>query len=157
MCDIFKFILPCILIFSLILVIPSITSAECLPESVVPKQVREARIVALGEMHGTMESQKFTGDLLCTLASDGRSIILGLEIPNTEQPQINAYVAGGHEDDFLKTMATSHFWNQNSQNGLASRAMADLIKEVRALRAKGMRVQVNAVDGNPRWYELGVT
>jgi hypothetical protein len=155
--DIFQPTNYVILSLALILVISGNTSAECLPDSAVPIQVRKARIVALGEMHGTMEAQKFTGDLLCSLASDGRSIILGLEIPSSEQSQINAYVAGGSEDDFLKSMATSPFWNQKYQNGLASSAVANLIKEVRALRARGMHVRVNTVDGNPRWYELGVT
>ena len=155
--DIFKFTNHVILSIALMLAIPSNSSAECLPDSVVPIQVREARIVALGEMHGTMEAQKFTGDLLCSLASHGRSIILGLEIPSSEQPQIDAYVAGGAEDNFLNSMASSPFWNQKFQNGLASSAMADLIKKVRALRAEGMRVRINAIDRKPKWYELWVT
>lgn len=155
--DIFKLANHVILSLTLIFAIPSNTSADCLPDSVVPIQVRDARIVALGEMHGTTEAQKFTGDLLCSLASHGKSIILGLEIPSSEQLQINTYVAGGAEDDFLESMMVSPFWNQKYQNGLASSAMADLIKEVRVLRARGMHVQVNAIDRKSRWYELGLT
>ncbi len=88
------FIRHCAFGLAVMLTTVGIASAECLPTSAVPAQVRAARIVALGEIHGTMEAQKFAGDLLCTLANDGRAIILGLEIPSTEQPQIDVYVAG---------------------------------------------------------------
>lgn len=124
--------------------------AECLPSWAVPAKVRDARVVVLGETHGTAEAPTFAGDLLCTLAHEGGRVVLALEIPSNQQPEIDAYVDGGTKIDFVRfAMADRHFWSRSIQDGRSSKAMIGLLERVRALRAQGLSVTVLAFDAAP--------
>jgi hypothetical protein len=127
--------------------------AGCLPSSAVPSKVRDARVVVLGEIHGTAEAPSFAGDLLCLLARDGGRVVLALEIPSDQQPEIDAYVSGGSKAEFIRSaMASRNFWARNAHDGRSSKAMLGLIEQVRALRTQGLPVTILAFDQAPSQY-----
>lgn len=122
-------------------------AAQCLPAEQVPTEVRLARVIALGETHGTVESPRFAGALVCALARMGAPVVLALEVPTTEQPAIDMFVSGGSEAGFSEALRTSPFWSRKVQDGRSSQAMLSLLRQVRSLRAQGLSVFVIAIDG----------
>lgn len=150
---VYRFALGSIALF----VISGAAMGQCLSLSEVPTRIREARLVALGETHGTMEAPAFAARLLCALANAKKPTLLGLEIPGSEQPTIDAFVSGGSEVEFLASMRTSRFWNRDVQDGRSSKAMVTLIEFARALRMRGRQVRVLAIDAMPSQVTPGIT
>ena len=56
-------------------------------------------IVMLGEIHGTVETPAFVGDLACHGLVRGHRVLLGLEYPASEQADLETYLAsdGGRQ------------------------------------------------------------
>ena len=96
-----------------------------------------------GEMHGTNESPRFVGDVACHAAREGR-VQLGLELPTTEQPAIDRYLASSGGPADRRALLAGAFWRQH--DGRSSTAMAALIEHVRALRAAGAPIAIVAFD-----------
>lgn len=137
--------------------ISGVAMGQCLSLSDVPARIREARLVALGETHGTMEAPAFAARLLCALANAKKLTLLGLEIPGSEQSTIDAFVSGGSEVEFRNSMRTSRFWNRDVQDGRSSMAMVTLIEFARDLRMRGRQVRVLAFDVTPSQVTAGIT
>lgn len=97
------------------------------------------RIVWLGEMHGTMESPKFVGDVVCQGAR-AASVQLGLEIATAEQMRIDRFLVDGKRDSLL----AGPWWRQH--DGRSSTAMLALIERIRELRRGGAKVSIVAYD-----------
>ncbi len=93
-----------------------------------------------GEMHGTVESPAFIGDVACAVAQAGQHVQVGLEIWNTEQRAIDRFLENGERDALL----AGPFWT--AHDGRSSTAMVDLLDRVRWLRRAGARVDVIAYD-----------
>lgn len=93
-----------------------------------------------GEMHGTVESPAFVGDVACAVAQQGHHVQVALEIWNSEQRAIDAFMETG---DRAKLLA-GPYWAQH--DGRSSTAMLDLIDRVRWLRRAGARIDIVAYD-----------
>jgi hypothetical protein len=89
--------------------------------------VNPGELVWFGEMHGTEESPRFVGDVVC-YAARGYHVQLGLEIPQEER---DALLAGP-------------FWA--GSDGRSSDAMVGLLDRVREMRKSGGRIEVVAYD-----------
>jgi hypothetical protein len=100
----------------------------------------------IGEQLGSNEVPAMVGHLVCQAASTGLTVVLGLSLPATEQPKVEAYLAspGGPADQ--DTLLEGRFWTRPYQDGRSSRAVMDLIDRARSLRAAGLRVTVVAYD-----------
>lgn len=110
----------------------------------------DARLILLGEMHGTREIPRLVAHVVEQYAAEG-PVLLGLEIPGSGQPHLRRYLesAGTHADR-AQLLATP-FWNvQGDQHdGRRSHDMLDLIEQVRQLRAQGRDVSLLAYDAEP--------
>lgn len=134
----------------LLVLVSSFGFAACDTPLELPPAMAEAKLLLLGEMHGTQESPALVGRLVCGLAQrDKRPLVLGLEIPPSEQQAIDAFVSGGSESAFAEHRATSaYFWARKIQDGRSSQAMLDLIRAVRKLRVESRaEIAVLAFDG----------
>ena len=95
-----------------------------LPLSVY-QALNEFDLILLGEIHGTHEFPKFVGDLVKLFSKNNDSIILALEIPETDQPLIDTFLLSG-SSFILKRM---HLFKM-TKDGRSSKAMAKLIKSL---------------------------
>lgn len=101
--------------------------------------LEKGRVVWFGEMHGTVESPKFVGDVVCQAARTGR-VQLGLEISSQEQSRIDKFIADGNREKLIG----GPWWSQH--DGRSSVAMAGLIERVRELRKAGAKISIVAYD-----------
>jgi hypothetical protein len=105
-------------------------------------------ILFFGELHGTTEAPALFADVACWALRRGASLCVGLEMPHRETAATEAYLASaGREEDREKLLA-GPFWQRDYQDGRSSEAMADLIEELRRLKAAGQPVEVTLFDSN---------
>lgn len=93
-------------------------------------QVRDFKVLAVGEIHGTKEGPEFVVQLLRTLNRFGKSVLLALEIPADVQAAVDLYRQSG-DIDFL---SKSPFFLRPYQDGRSSRAMARLLGKTRGMK-----------------------
>lgn len=121
----------------------------------------EARAVIVGEVHGTEETPAFVGQLVCGLLKQGRPVIVALERNGAEQEALNRYLASAGQPVDQQALLSARAWaTPKAQDGRSSRAMLQLIEQVRQWRRDGQRVGVLAMqqdshvlapmDGTPR-------
>ncbi|WP_428265697.1 hypothetical protein [Haliangium sp.] len=103
-------------------------------------------IVMLGEMHGTAEIPAFAGDLACRAAARGHRVLLGLEIPSTEQEAIDRYLASDGSTVARDALLAGAHWQAACPDGRSSQAMLALVERVRRLRRDGLGIDVFAFD-----------
>jgi erythromycin esterase-like protein len=106
----------------------------------------DARVLVLGEMHGTNEFAGLAKKIVCQLAKTEPFVILGLEFPHGEQARINAYMNSSGTPQDQKTLTDSLFWNEKWQDGRRSQAMFSLVEHMRRMRQAGANVAVDAFD-----------
>lgn len=123
---------------------------------------KEARYLVLGEMHGTNEMPAIFVDAVC-LTSKKRKVVVALELPETDQPLINAWVASDGSDEAKQAVLAAPFWNSKFKDGRSSEAMFGLLERLRVLKSKGQIQAVVAfqpVDVKNPWgneaYEKGM-
>lgn len=99
-------------------------------------------VILIGEPHGTTEFPALVAAMVETLVAAGISVIVGLELPMTEE---------------LERGAGGPFWSRNAeyQDGRSSVAMADLVDGLAQRRRDGEPVEVVAMDGP--WVAPGST
>lgn len=112
-----------------------------------PQQLaRTARIILVGEMHGTHEYPALVARLACQALDGGRPVTLALEMPHEEEARLAAYLASdGGAQASLALTADSPFW-QNVRDGRSSGAMLVLIEQARRWRAQGKPVRAITID-----------
>jgi hypothetical protein len=111
-----------------------------------PELLAPGTVLLLGEIHGTAEAPAFVADLACAAARAGRKVLVGLEVPREEAPRIAAFLAGAGGPAEREALLAGPFWRREYQDGRSSRAVADLLEEVRRLRTAGHVVAVTAFD-----------
>ena len=108
-----------------------------------PSGIPDARILLFGEMHGSAESPKLVGKVVCALAQHG-PIALGLELPSTEQASIDAYLDSNGVGVARRKLLSAPFWLHG--DGRSSVAMFNLINTARRLKQAGLTVSVFTLD-----------
>lgn len=101
----------------------------------------KARII-VGEIHGTNESPRMVGDLVC-LASQKGQVRLGLEFSPEEQSALDTFLASSGTQTDREALFKGK-WLAPMQDGTHSIAMLALIDSVRLLRQAGADVGVVA-------------
>ena len=114
-------------------------STLCGPE--IPNEIN-APLILLGEMHGQVGSPAFAVDLACREAVRAGHGTLALEIPQDEQPGIDAFLAGGPKEALL----AGAFWTRPAQDGRSSVAMLHLLEEARRLQRAGVPLAIRTID-----------
>lgn len=120
--------------------------AQCLPAGAVPNAVMSAKVLVLGELHGTEQAPAFAAALLCTLVAEFNPWILAIELQADEQAPLEAYLRTGDELALAEHLRSSFVWSTDVHDGKRSAAMLGLIKQARALVAQGKPVRILAFD-----------
>jgi hypothetical protein len=96
----------------------------------------------LGEMPGTVESPQFVADLLCNVVASGRSAAVALQLPELESGVISRYLdSEGATEDRDELLSGARELTRY-QDGRFSEAMVRLVESIRALRARGGKVEL---------------
>lgn len=92
------------------------------------------RVILIGEPPGTNEFPALVSAMVDRLVSSGTSVVVGLEVPMTEE---------------LELGAVGSFWTRGDefQDGRSSQAMADLVDSLARRRREGDPVETVAMDG----------
>lgn len=126
---------------------PVDSAPTCQLDVPVPELVSSAKVVFFGELHGTKETPALVGEYVCWLSHRSGEVIVGLEIPTTEQAAIDAYLASsGSAEDRTKLIAGA-FWQYRFHDGRSSQAMVGLIERARQINHADGKVIVVAFDG----------
>ncbi len=108
----------------------------------------DARLIVLGEYHGTAETPRLVADLVERYSRDNAAVRLGLEMPMSENVALARYLRSNGDPDAREALRTTPFWSvkDNQHDGRRSRDMLDLIESIRSLRAQGRDVGVAGYD-----------
>ncbi len=125
----------------------SALAVECgLPIIGLAPQVKRGGVLLLGELHGTREVPRFIAQGACQAAANGMPVTVGLELPVENQERVATFIrSAGTDDDWLKLMEAP-FWRTPFPDGRSSEAMANLLEQLRQLRAQGMDVDAFVFD-----------
>ncbi|HVS66184.1 MAG TPA: hypothetical protein VMT85_22080 [Thermoanaerobaculia bacterium] len=121
---------------------PAARAADCaeLPggdDPAVLELVTSARVVLLGEIHGTEQAPGLVGALACRAAGAGASTIVALELPPAEQERISRFLASDGGTAAQTALLAGELWQRSYQDGRSSRAMAGLLQTLRPLAQRG--------------------
>jgi len=108
----------------------------------------DARLIVLGEYHGTAETPRLVADLVERYSRDNAAVRLGLEMPMSENVALARYLRSNGDPDAREALRTTPFWfvKDDQHDGRRSRDMLDLIESIRSLRAQGRDVGVAGYD-----------
>jgi len=108
----------------------------------------DARLIVLGEYHGTAETPRLVADLVERYSRDNAAVRLGLEMPMSENVALARYLRSDGDLDAREALRTTPFWfvKDDQHDGRRSRDMLDLIESIRSLRAQGRDVGVAGYD-----------
>lgn len=118
---------------------------DCGSPVTIPDVVYQAKVLLLGEIHGTQEMPRFAGDIACHFAKRGQPVALALELPRQVQARIDAYLESSGDMTARLALVGDDFWRK-ALDGRATLAMIDLIERVRLLKSVGMDMQLIAMD-----------
>ncbi len=121
--------------------LPTCESAYLLPENIA-----QQKIIAIGEIHGTTEIPTAVGQLACSFLQQGKQVMVGLELHSKALAEMLRYQSSEKTSADKAALMTSVFWNKARQDGRASQAMADLISQLQHYKKIGLPVEVFAFD-----------
>lgn len=101
----------------------------------------DRRAFIFGELHGTSEIPALFGDLVCQAAARG-PVIVGLEMPESCQAALNAWLASDGGAAAQAALLADDFWRMG--DGRSSGAMLVLLERLRTLKAAGRRISLLA-------------
>lgn len=120
--------------------------AACQLPVQLPAVAVDARLVFLGEYHGTQETPLFAAEFACTIAQPGGRVTLALEMAQTEQSALDAYLASDGSEAARRALLSTSFW-RSTRDGRASTGTLAMIERVRELRNAGLKVDLLPLDG----------
>jgi hypothetical protein len=124
---------------------------ECpvLPGSSALFDPPRAKVIWVGETHGSTEEPQLFGDLVCAASASRRPVVVALERAAVEQPAWDAFLSsnGGPASEAALLSA----WSP-ARDGRSSLAMLLLAPRLRRLKAEGRIVAVRMVV--PDWTKL---
>lgn len=130
---------------SLIGIAPA-NAADCQPEKNLPEDALKNRIIFVDDSHGSTETPLYALQLACRLLNNGKPLLIGLEIPASEQEAINKYLQSEGDADDRMDLLSGTFWHTARKFGMASEAVLSVIETSRKWGKAGMPVMVFAYD-----------
>ncbi|RKH39390.1 hypothetical protein [Corallococcus sicarius] len=110
------------------------------------KRVQPGGVMLLGELHGTQEVPRFIAQSVCQLVTSGMPVSVGLELPVENEARVKHFLQSqGQEADWLQLMEAP-FWHSPYPDGRGSAAVANMLEQLRQLRALGLDVAVFVYD-----------
>lgn len=104
--------------------------------------------ILVGEVHGSAEIPQLLWSMACNFSRAGAPTIVGMEIPSTEQPRIDTYLASSGRPNDRNQLLAGVFWNSEFKDGRSSEAVLGLIEHIRAARRRGVPIDFQAVTDN---------
>jgi hypothetical protein len=90
----------------------------------VYRSLKNYDAILIGEVHGNNESPQFAEGMVNLWLASGEKVLLGLEINEDNQDNIDKFIQSG-DFEIIKKMP---FFNRTSEDGRSSAAMANLIR-----------------------------
>lgn len=124
--------------------IATAANAQCGAVAHAEELLKPGARIIVGEIHGTTETPRVVGDLVCLSARKG-PVRLAIEYSSEEQPAIDVFLASAGTPADRNALFRGKQWiAPTRQDGRHSVAMADLIDSVRKLRRSGADVDIVA-------------
>lgn len=105
---------------------------------------RRTRYVVFGETHGTRQSPEFVGTLACALAGRGERLLVGIEQQATNNAALQK--AWQLPDSQFAATLRGIGW-AGRLDGVASKAMFELLQRLHELKSRGRAIDVVAFNG----------
>lgn len=102
----------------------------------------DPHFVVFGELHGTNEGPRFVGSLACALARQNKRVLVAIEHNASDNAALQA---AWNADDFEEKLAKLGFAGRS--DGVASKAMFDMIVGLHLLKESGLPVDIVAFNG----------
>ena len=129
----------------------------CEPQTKIEVSQLKARVIIVGETHGTNEIPLFVSRLACSLALENRPLMVGLEMSVDEQIPILDYLkSSGTADDKIK-LTSGKFWHSNMPDGRSSEAILKLIESIRLMREAHKNILLFAMDAGDKDEPIQLT
>lgn len=108
-------------------------------DKLLAELARPGAVVLIGEMHGTHEFPRLVGRLAEVALEQSLAVLVGLEVPASEQPAIDAFMASDGGPRNVAALTASVFWHRPPEHddGRAGEGLAGLFATARAAAAKG--------------------
>jgi hypothetical protein len=106
------------------------------------------RIVMFGELHGTKEMPAMFARLVCAALQRGNAVSVGLELPASEQAQLDQYMASDGDSSARNALLASWFWSKG-RDGRQSNAYFGMIEALRGMRHAGLPLSVFSLEDKP--------
>lgn len=131
--------------------IAAIAGADCSPPAGTDVFLRSgARLLAVGERHGTAESPAAFGEIVCAAVSQSPVTVI-LEFPDAMQPAIDAAMTSPSAETAREQLLIYPQGPFRFHDGRGSEAMMALFLRLRDLKAAGLSLDVVAgVPDSPR-------
>ncbi len=105
-------------------------------------------MLLLADIPGTEQIPDFASDAACRQAESGMSVFVGLEIPEQEQSRLDEFLhSGGAEADRARLLG-GNFWRRREQDGRSSKAVLQLVDDIRQMIHQGYRVTAFGYDAS---------
>jgi hypothetical protein len=135
-----------LVVVALLFMASSASAASCDPPPGLDAALRGKRILMFGDFHGTNEIPDFVGRVACALEAEGRSVLVGLEFPRSEQAKIDSFLMSAGTADDKSILTAGPFWNSKAQDGRRGTAMVRLFDTLRAVKQGHPTLSVIAFD-----------
>lgn len=114
-----------------------------LPFLEVSRGLDAARVLLVGEIHGTVECPAVFGDLVFAAARQG-PVDVGLELPSTEQAELDHFLAVANDAARRARWLARPLFTTHPQDGRTSRAIVALLDRLARYRSQGLPIDVFA-------------
>jgi hypothetical protein len=111
----------------------------------IASEFEQARVLLVGELHGTVECPAVFGDLVFAAARRG-PVHVGVDLPSTEQNELDHFLANPDDAARRARWLARPLFTTRVQDGRTSRAMVALLDRIARYRAQGMPIEVFAFD-----------
>ena len=108
--------------------------------------IAPGRVLLLGELHGTTQSPAFVSSLSCNALAAGLDLVVGLELSPSARPDLDRFLESAGTAEDRERMVSGSLWQRDYQDGRTSRAIVELVEQLRALRHAGHSVEVVLFD-----------
>ncbi|MEQ1875545.1 MAG: hypothetical protein ABL958_02800 [Bdellovibrionia bacterium] len=104
-----------------------------LPKTLID-QVKDRKVVIVGEIHGTTEISAFTAGLVRGLAEVSERVLVAIEWPKANQKPVENFLKSGN----IKEIPALPIFAADARDGRTSTAMVDLLIKLRTIRNAGV-------------------
>lgn len=111
----------------------------------VERGLATARVLLVGEVHGTVECPAVFGDLVFAAARRG-PVSAGIDLPSTEQAELDHFFAGPEDPERRARWLARPLFTSPRQDGRTSRAMMGLLDRLARYRTHGLPIEIFAFD-----------